>query len=180
MFKHTVVKDLIWKVTQGRIELEAPERLLHSLLTSSLILIRMYRSEGAGRGCGGHVPLLCVWWLIVPSWQEEGRANGKRIRDQEMYKGPLPVMGVTQAYWALILCGLLYEVQSAVSVSPSRLTYKVYHICDHAENSKRLEEKGESAVGTLHSSSQKPDLSFINWYYLVSGLFSIDQFEQLS
>lgn len=128
MFKHTVVKDLIWKVTQGRIELEAPERLLHSLLTSSLILIRMYRSEGAGRGCGGHVPLLCVWWLIVPSWQEEGRANGKRIRDQEMYKGPLPVMGVTQAYWALILCGLLYEVQSAVSVSPSRLTYKVYHI----------------------------------------------------
>lgn len=59
-------------------------------------------------------------------------------------------------------------------------SHKVYHICDHAENCKWHGEKGESAVGTLHSSSQKTDLSFINCYYLVSGLFSIDQFEQLA
>lgn len=73
-------------MTQSRIELAAPKGLLHSLLTSCLILIRMYRSEGAGRGYGehwGHVPLLCVGWLIMLSWQGEGEANGERVRDQE-------------------------------------------------------------------------------------------------
>lgn len=50
MFKHRLVNSLGWKVTQSRIELTAPEGLLHSLLTSCLILIRMYRSEGADRG----------------------------------------------------------------------------------------------------------------------------------
>lgn len=43
-------------MTQSRIELVAPEGLLHSLLTSCLILIRIYRSEGAGHGYGDMCP----------------------------------------------------------------------------------------------------------------------------
>lgn len=67
-------------MAENRIELEAPEGLPHSLLTSVLIPIRMYRSEGAGGELRGHASLLCVCWLIVLSWQEEGNTNGKRIR----------------------------------------------------------------------------------------------------
>lgn len=88
-----------WIVTQSRIELAAPEGLPHSLLTSRLILIRMYRLKGAGHATGTCAVLLCHWWLIMLSWQGEGSMWGIKGK----HKGPLLFMGVTQSDWALIL-----------------------------------------------------------------------------
>lgn len=75
MFEHKA-PGITWDVSDM-------QQNLHSLSTSSLILIRTRRPEGDGCGTQGHVPPLCVCWLIVLSWQEEGEANGRRTRDQE-------------------------------------------------------------------------------------------------
>lgn len=132
MFKHRVVNSPEWKVTQSRIELAAPEGLLHSLLTSCLILIRMYRSEGAGRRLRGHVPLLCVWWLIMLSWQGEGTANGGESEGSgKCIKAPCSL-------W--VLPGLAEFWSSSVSLSRTcraegtrypMCAREVYHICLH-------------------------------------------------
>lgn len=104
MFNNRVVNGPGWIVTQSRIELAAPEGLLHSLLTSCLILIRMYRSEGAARGWrwGGDMcpPIVC---LMVNHAVMAGGGESKWERERgikEVHKGPPLFMGVTQSGWA--------------------------------------------------------------------------------
>lgn len=94
MFNNRVVNSLGWKVPQSRIELAAPEGLLHSLLTSCLILIRLYRSEGAGCGQGDMCPpIVCLMVnhsVMVGGGESKWEANeGSR----KCIKGPLPLNG---------------------------------------------------------------------------------------
>lgn len=93
MFNNRVVNGPGWEVTPSRMELAAPEGLLHSLLTWCLILIRLYRSEGAAHGREGACALpLCVRWLIMLSWQGGGGASkwGESEGSVECIKAPCP------------------------------------------------------------------------------------------
>lgn len=93
MFNNRVVNGPGWKVTRSRMELAAPEGLLHSLLTWCLILIRLYRSEGAAHGREGACALpLCVWWLIMLSRKGGGGAIkwGESEGSAEGIKAPCP------------------------------------------------------------------------------------------
>lgn len=54
----------------------------------------MYRLEGVGHATGTCALLLCHWWLIMLSWQGEGRRRGIKRK----HKGPLLFMGVTQSW----------------------------------------------------------------------------------
>lgn len=93
MFNNRVVNGPGWEVTWSRMELAAPEGLLHSLLTWCLILIRLYRSEGAAHGREGACALpLCVRWLIMLSWQDGGGASkwGESEGSVECIKAPCP------------------------------------------------------------------------------------------
>lgn len=104
MFNNRVVNGSGWEVTRSRMELAAPEGLLHSLLTWCLILIRLYRSEGAAHGREGARALpLCVRWLIMLSWQGgRGEQVGRERGIRGVHKGPLSCVGGTQSGWAMI------------------------------------------------------------------------------
>lgn len=100
MFNNRLVNGPGWEVTWSRMELAAPEGLLHSLLTWCLILIRLYRSEGAAHGREGACALpLCVRWLIMLSWQGGGRGRGEQMGREwgisGVHKGPLSCVGGT-------------------------------------------------------------------------------------